>query len=326
VNKGPFPLDDSKRSHGHLVNKDRLLGTIYKAHIDTLWTKGPLLGTIPTKCTCDLCHVLPIDGSCVRNVYMGPLPRVSNRRVMCPQSKCEIIAQSSRWFILRFEKVTWTPCEQRPITWDDLQSSHRHLVNKGPFTWDHSQRSHRHVWTRDPFLGTIQKGHRDLFESSKGKGPLFTRCLCDLWESSQVKSHLFTRCLCDLWESSQVNGHLFTRCLCDLFGTIRKGRIDTLWTRTLYLGRFSKVTYRHLVNKGPFTWYDSQGSHRHLVNKWLFTSKRSFVYKVSMWPLWIVLSKGSFVQKVYICDLCKSSQVKGPLFTKYQWYRFAKFT
>jgi hypothetical protein len=119
--------------------------------------------------------------------------------------------------------------------------------------------------------------------------------ICDLCESSQVKGPLFTKYLCDLCELFKVNSHLFTRCLC----------VDTLWTkilylgrfarvslilceqRTLYLGRFAKVTYRHLVNKGPFIWDDS---------------------------------KGSFVQKVYICDLCESSQVKGPLFTKYQWY------
>jgi hypothetical protein len=55
------------------------------------------------------------------------------------------------------------------------------------------------------------------------------------------KESLFTRCLCDLYESSQIKG------------------------------RFTKVTYRHLVNKWPFTWDDSQGYHWYFVSKGPFT-------------------------------------------------------
>jgi hypothetical protein len=93
---------------------------------------------------------------------------------LCPQSKCGIIAQSSRWFIFSEDLQTLTICfvlnilctqsisdtlanrpkhlvNKGPFTCDDLQTSHRHLVNKGPFTWDHSQRSHRHLVNKGPF-------------------------------------------------------------------------------------------------------------------------------------------------------------------------------
>jgi hypothetical protein len=67
------------------------------------------------KCTRDRCHVFAIEVSCVYKVYMTPLPRVTNRSVMCPQSVHGSFATCFQKTAHVSTKCTWDRCRHMTL-------------------------------------------------------------------------------------------------------------------------------------------------------------------------------------------------------------------
>jgi hypothetical protein len=136
--------------------------TSFKSSPVLLWTHDPSIGNtwqrshvhfvdtwhfywkhvvVLSKCTWDLCDMFPIEVSRVHKVYMGPLPRVSNRNVIYPQSvhgtPCTLCGNMTLLLETRGNGSMYTLWTHDNSIGNKWQRSHVHFVDTWPFYWKH---------------------------------------------------------------------------------------------------------------------------------------------------------------------------------------------
>jgi hypothetical protein len=218
---------------------------------------------------------------------MGPLPRVSNRSVMCLQSVHVTFSLG------RFKKVTGTPCEQRTLYLGRFARVSLIRCVQRTFNTNHMvnvcksslKMNHREDWA---MISHLLCGHMTRLLETRGNGPMFTLRTHDpsigsTWQRSHVhfvdtwivpskgsfvhkvslwpfwivprKGSLVHTCLCDLCEWSQVKGPLFTRCLCEL---CKSSQVIGLCSQGVHVTFSNRPKERVLCSQGVYVTFENR--------------------------------------------------------------------
>ena len=254
VNKGPFTWDDSQRSHiNTLWTKDPLLKTILKDHIDTLWTNDPLLGTIRKGLIYTLWTKDPLLGT-IRKGHIDTLltkdpllGTIRNGHIDTLLTKDPLLGT--------IRKVSLILCAQRML-------NTKHMVNVCKSSL---KMNHREDWAMIPHLLC---GHMTRLLEARGNGPTYTLWTHDpsignTWQRSHVH-------FVDTWHFYWKHVETIPCTLCGhmiiLLETSGNGPMYTLWANDTSIENMWQLSHVHFVDTWPFYWKHVATSHVHFVD------------------------------------------------------------